>query len=32
MIEDGLIPIFYNKDIEKTKNVAEALVKEEREY
>jgi len=27
MLEDGLIPLFYNKDIEKTKKVAGALVK-----
>ncbi len=27
MIEDGLIPLFYNQDAEKTKKVAEALVK-----
>lgn len=27
MLEDGLIPLFYNKDVEKTKKVAEALVK-----
>jgi len=25
MLEDGLIPLFYNKDIEKTKKVAQAL-------
>ena len=27
MLEDGLIPLFYNKDVEKTKKVTEALVK-----
>ena len=27
MLEDGLIPLFYNKDIDKTKKVAEALAK-----
>ena len=27
MLEDGLIPLFYNKDIDKTKKVTEALVK-----
>ena len=27
MLEDGLIPLFYNKDIEKTKKVARALAK-----
>jgi 2-dehydro-3-deoxyphosphogluconate aldolase/(4S)-4-hydroxy-2-oxoglutarate aldolase len=27
MIEDGLVPLFYNKDIEKTEKVTEALVK-----
>lgn len=27
MVEDGLIPLFYNQDAEKTKKVAEALVK-----
>lgn len=27
IIEDGLIPLFYNQDAEKTKKVAEALVK-----
>jgi 2-dehydro-3-deoxyphosphogluconate aldolase/(4S)-4-hydroxy-2-oxoglutarate aldolase len=27
MLEDGLIPLFYNKDIEKTKKVAQALAK-----
>ncbi len=27
MMEDGLIPLFYNKDIEKTKKVTEALAK-----
>ncbi len=27
MLEDGLIPLFYNQDAEKTKKVAEALVK-----
>ncbi|MFZ3106753.1 MAG: bifunctional 4-hydroxy-2-oxoglutarate aldolase/2-dehydro-3-deoxy-phosphogluconate aldolase, partial [Candidatus Hydromicrobium sp.] len=26
MLEDGLIPLFYNKDIDKTKKVTEALV------
>jgi len=27
MIEDGLVPLFYNQDIEKTKKITEALVK-----
>lgn len=27
ILEDGLIPLFYNKDVEKTKKVTEALVK-----
>jgi len=27
MLEDGLIPLFYNKDIDKTKKVAQALAK-----
>ncbi|MFZ3106644.1 MAG: hypothetical protein WA105_04620, partial [Candidatus Hydromicrobium sp.] len=27
MLEDGLIPLFYNKDMEKTKKITEALVK-----
>lgn len=27
ILEDGLIPLFYNKDIEKTKKVAQALAK-----
>jgi len=27
MLENGLVPLFYNKDIDKTKKVAEALVK-----
>ena len=27
MLEDGLIPLFYNKDIDKTKKITEALVK-----